>query len=143
MSDESEERAFLRALKKNEDDTTTRLVYADWLDERGHHEEAERMRKWDAAKAWLVHFCDEHNPKPDGEEEPYEWVIDYETLLDLGRDAVEQTDKDWLGFSCGNNMDMCDALRGHAREFWENWSVVTGIALPPDYEKKSGFSCAC
>src|SRR5205814_1124014 len=46
--------AFLKALAKNEDDTATRLVYADWLDEHGEHEEADRQRKWPAAKEWLV-----------------------------------------------------------------------------------------
>jgi uncharacterized protein (TIGR02996 family) len=30
-----EERAFVRAIADNPDDETTRLVYADWLDERG------------------------------------------------------------------------------------------------------------
>ena len=49
--------AFLKALAENEDDTTTRLVYADWLDEQGEHEEADRQRKWPAAKEWLVRFC--------------------------------------------------------------------------------------
>jgi hypothetical protein len=40
-------------------------------------------------------------------------------------------------------MTMCDALRANSREFWENWSVVTGVPLPPDYENKGGFHCAC
>ncbi|HEV3257586.1 MAG TPA: TIGR02996 domain-containing protein, partial [Gemmataceae bacterium] len=31
----NEREAFLKALAENEDDTTTRLVYADWLEERG------------------------------------------------------------------------------------------------------------
>ena len=137
----NERKAFEKALKKNEDDTTTRLVYADWLDEQGEHEEADRMRKWPAAKAWLVKLCEENNPPPDDEEE---WFIDYETLVELGREAVERkgADKE-LWFSCGNNMGMCDALRDNAAEFWKNWSIVTGTPVPPEAAENSGFSCAC
>jgi uncharacterized protein (TIGR02996 family) len=134
--------AFLKALAENEDDTPTRLVYADWLDEQGEHEEADRQRKWPAAKEWLVRFCQAHNPGPD-DEDPYEWVISYEDLLALGRQAVEEADGGGLGFSCGNNMSMCDALRANTREFWRNWSIVTGIPLPPGAVDKSGFRCAC
>jgi uncharacterized protein (TIGR02996 family) len=138
----NERAGFLKLLAENEDDTTTRLVYADWLDERGEHEEADRQRKWPAAKEWLVKFCAANNPP--SEDDLDEWYISYETLIGLGREAVERdgADKD-LWFSCGNNMTMCDALRSHAAEFWKNWSIVTGIPVPPDAADKSGFSCAC
>jgi uncharacterized protein (TIGR02996 family) len=137
----TEQDAFLKALAEDEDDTTTRLVYADWLDDHGEHEEADRQRKWTPAKAWLVRFCRDHNPAPD--EDSDEWVISHETLLELGREAVEGAGTGWVGFSCGNNMTMCEALRANRREFWQNWSVVTGIPLPPDVEDKSSFGCAC
>ena len=137
----SERDAFLKVLADNEDDTTTRLVYADWLDEYGEHEEADRQRKWPAAKQWLVRFCQFNNPADDLD--PDEWFISYETLLELGREAVEREGGEELWFHCGNNMKMCDALRANPRAFWENWSIVTGVPLPPDVEAKSGFSCAC
>jgi uncharacterized protein (TIGR02996 family) len=135
----SERDAFLKALADNEDDTTTRLVYADWLDEHGEHEEADRQRKWQPAKEWLVQFCRDHNPSPD-EEDHYTWVISYEDLLEIGRETLEG-DED--GLSCGNNMEMCDALNANSREFWKNWSIVTGIAVPEDVDERSYFSCAC
>ena len=139
----NERDAFLKTLAQNEDDTPTRLVYADWLDENGEHEEADRQRKWPAAKEWLVRFCREHNPDPD-EEDPYEWVISYEELVELGRQAIKRTDEDgYYGFHCGNNMGMSYALQTNSREFWKNWSIVTGIPLPPDVENKSSFTCAC
>ncbi len=134
--------AFLEALSANEDDTPTRLVYADWLDDQGEHEEADRHRKWPAAKEWLVRFCRDHNPSPE-DEDLEEWVISYEGLIELGRTAVEEADQGRLGFSCGNNMTMCDALRGNSQEFWMNWSVVTGIPLPRGVEDPGHFSCAC
>jgi uncharacterized protein (TIGR02996 family) len=137
----NERDAFLKALSDNEDDTPTRMVYADWLDDHGEHEEADRQRKWPAAKEWLVQFCQDNNPDPD--EDPDEWVISYEELLELGRTAVEQANESRFGFSCGNNMTMCDALRANRRKFWKNWSIVTGIPLPPDAEETGGFSCAC
>src|SRR6188472_327361 len=102
--------AFLKALADNEDDTTTRLVYADWLDEHGEHEEADRQRRWPAAKEWLVRFCRDHNRPPD-EEDPFEQVISYRELLERAWEAVERVD-DWGAvLSCGNNLTMCTALR--------------------------------
>lgn len=137
--------AFLAALAANEDDTTTRLVYADWLDEQGEHEEADRQRKWPAAKEWLVRFCAANNRyAPDDDEV---WYISYETLLELGLDAVaradETADETLYGFSCGNNETVCNALRRNAYAFWENWSVVTGIALPLNQEHNGSFGCGC
>jgi uncharacterized protein (TIGR02996 family) len=41
----SEEAAFLAALKANPADDTTRLVYADWLDEHGAPAKAEYLRR--------------------------------------------------------------------------------------------------
>ena len=72
----NERDAFLEALARNEDDTPTRLVYADWLDEQGEHEEADRQRKWPAAKEWLVRFCRRFNPHPDDEDPDY-WDFVY------------------------------------------------------------------
>ena len=138
MSDEKERKAFLKALKKNEDDTTTRLVYADWLDERGEHEEADRMRKWPAAKEWLFRFFQEHD-----QGDYIGQLNSYGDLLELGRVAVEEANEWGLGFDCGSNESLCDALRGNARKFWENWSVVMGIPLPPEADKNLGFGCSC
>lgn len=134
---------FLDALRVNEDDESTRRIYANWLEEQGEYEEAERQRQWAQAKAWLVRFCREHNPVPtDRYYDEFERVISYETILELGRKAVRDGN---LGFSCGNNMKMCDGLREHSREFWRNWSIVTGIPLPSDSSdgEMGHFRCAC
>lgn len=136
----NERDAFVKHLAANEDDATARLVFVDWLDEHGEHEEADRHRKWPAAKQWLVRLCEANNPP--SEDDPDEWFISYQTLLELGREGTERTGE-WYGFSCANNMSMCDALRENSAEFWKNWSVVTGIPLPPGIEEKSGFGCAC
>jgi uncharacterized protein (TIGR02996 family) len=139
VSAKSERKAFLAALEKNEDDTTTRLVFADWLDENGEHEEADRMRKWPAAKEWLVRLC-EHNNTADLEEE---WIITYEKLVELGRQAMKEAgESGGFGFWATHNDAMCHALATNTREYWTNWSIVTGVPVPPDADQKSYF-CAC
>jgi uncharacterized protein (TIGR02996 family) len=40
----NEEAAFLRAIQANPSDETAKLVYADWLDERGEHDKAAYLR---------------------------------------------------------------------------------------------------
>ena len=124
--------AFLKALAENEDDTTTRLVYADWLEEQGEHEEADRERKWPAAKEWLVRFCKENWQYPE---------VFYKQLIEFGRQAAKEespSDRVYL-----DNENMWHALQANSQEFWKNWSVVTGVPVPLDVEDKSSFSCSC
>src|SRR5262245_45078222 len=126
----SERDAFLRALKNNEDDVPTRMVYADWLDDQGEHEEADRQRKWPAAKEWLVRFCREHNPAVSEEDNAYYEVdLSYKGLVELAREAVEEAGEGgFIGIDCGRNETMCDVLRACKGEFWKNWAIVTGVA---------------
>lgn len=145
----NEGNAFLKLLAENEDDTTTRLVFADWLDEHGEHEEADRQRKWPAAKEWLVRFCRDNNPDPvrDSETRP----IPYEALMELGWTIAIRIDEnagsglnpESIAYYCGNNIDMCYALRSGFTEFLANWSIVTGMPLPSDAGDNVHFGCAC
>lgn len=133
----NEREGFLKLLAENEDDTTTRLVYADWLDDRGEHDEANRQRQWAAAKAWLVRFFQDN----DGGDYLGE-LNSYEELIELGRAAVKEANEHGFGFDCGSNESLCEALRANSAVFWKNWSIVTGIPLPADAEK-SYFGCSC
>jgi uncharacterized protein (TIGR02996 family) len=132
--------AFLKALAENENDTTTRLVFADWLDEQGEHEEADRQRKWPAAKEWLVRLCNE-----DASYRPFS----YEELIEFGRRVVKEesiSDRvypDNSGRVFFDNWDLWSVLRANSQEFWKNWSVVTGIALPPSLEDKDFHHWEC
>jgi len=138
-------------LAENEDDTRIRWIYADWLDERGEHEEADRQRKWPMAKEWLVQFWQKHCSPREGkldyeepDENPYAYFhISYETLLKLGRRAVDEADDDGICFYCGANEEMKEHLLASGQEFWKNWSIVTGIPLPPSVEKNRYFTCSC
>jgi uncharacterized protein (TIGR02996 family) len=42
----TDEDAFIRAIQADPEDTATRLVYADWLEERGQTARAEHLRRW-------------------------------------------------------------------------------------------------
>jgi len=129
-----EEDGFIKALEENEDDTATRLVYADWLDEHGEHEEADRQRKWPAAKAWLREFCGEEDDDADA------YYIGVNALIEEARQALEDGS---LTVECGANQDMCDRLREDCREFWQKVAIVTGLPLPEGYAENSRFGCAC
>ncbi len=140
--------AFLKALAENEDDNLTRSVYADWLDDHGEYDEAERQRQWPAAKAWLVRFCREIDEEGSEEEidegNPYSYIgITYAKLVRLGHKAVEEADEGRVVLDCGANQDLADALRANAREFWRCWSAVTGVPVPAAAEGKSFFGCSC
>jgi uncharacterized protein (TIGR02996 family) len=116
------------------DDHAARAVYADWLDERGEHEEADRQRKYVPAKAWLRAFCGIE----DDDAEAY--YIGVNTLI---REAGKALEDGSLIVDCGANEDMCDNLRRDCREFWHNVSVVTGLPLPEGHAEKSRFGCSC
>ena len=131
----NERKAFEKALKKNEDDTTTRLVYADWLDEQGEHEEADRQRKWPAAKEWLVGFSKENSGY---QEASYEGLIAFGRQVAREEGSSERSER--ISFE---NEALWEALRTHSQEFFQNWSVVTGIPLPPGLENKGFHYWAC
>lgn len=130
----NERDCFLKALKENEDDISTRLLYADWLDDQGEHEEADRQRKWPAAKAWLREFCGEEDDEADA------YYLGVNALI---REARRALDDGSLIVDCGANQAMCDRLRQDCREFWLKVSVVTGLSLPERYAETSRFGCAC
>lgn len=165
---------FLQALAANEDDTSLRLVFADWLDDNGEHEEADRQRKWPAAKEWFVRFCRENNPQPgdDTDTRPIspERLIEMGTwavssifernkahltdeamfnMLQMGWNALEQTRlipraEQWeFDFGFGNNETMMYAFWPVIGEYWKNWSIVTGVPLPPGAVEKTRTHCGC
>lgn len=129
---ESHREAFLAALAANEDDTDTRLIYADWLEERGESAEADRQRRWPESKAWLVRFCEtEDSPSydlvvraamsPDGRysRDDYGVVIDEYGIYSGGRSTSGSIPS----------------------EFWEHLSIVTGKKFPVIHD--GYFRCSC
>ncbi len=154
MSDQTERNQFLAALLRNEDDIPTRMAYADWLDEIGEHEEADRQRRWPAAKQWIKDLCDAYRPTEeyrkklgdDAFDYRMETYIPYERLIERAFDAVtdeEDTKEGWLFIGLGASDSLCDDLRDHSALFWENWSIITGIPIATNRIKNASYSCAC
>jgi uncharacterized protein (TIGR02996 family) len=146
MSQEDDRRAFLKAIADNPWDAEgPRAVYADWLDEVGEYEEAERQRRHVKAERWLREFAAQHRDGFDGEDE-----ITYEQVVQAGREYVAPANDrlwGWGGFTQTGQESLRDVMCNHAtaREYWRCWSVVTGQPAPAELEEvpPSPFSCSC
>jgi uncharacterized protein (TIGR02996 family) len=133
----NERERFMKALEKNEDDTAVRLAFADRLDEQGEHEEADRQRKWPASKAWIIGYCEDHQP---GEFDEFERLT-YEDIMEIALEAAVNADDDGGHINCGRNMELC--YSGQWPEFWKHWSIVSGIPLKTEVVQNMRYSCAC
>lgn len=129
--------AFLAALEANEDDIATRLVYADWLEEAGETEEANRQRLWPAAKAWIVAFVEQHVREYYGDDDD-DYRMDYAALMEEASAVVEDSDP---YINCGPCENLQSALWSHGKEFWANWAIVTG--KPSPNPENVTYGCAC
>lgn len=129
----NEREQFLKALEANEDDISVRMAFADFLDDSGEHEEADRQRKWPASKAWIIGFCEDNGEDEFGE-------IATLTYAEIMNRAMEAALGDG-SFNCGNNMEL--SYSDHWPEFWKHWSIVTGLYMPPENVYEIRYSCAC
>ncbi len=139
-----DERAeFERAMRDNPDDIATHRIYADWLSERGHDDEAAYHRRWTpavrVAERWFENLGGQHfNP------------YDIDSEKGIPAEELIQAGHDWLakGESYTQHGDetlqefMWDEF--NRRQFWDNWEMATGIK-PPDGTEQDGFifRCAC
>lgn len=138
---ESERQAFLNAIEAGPwDDELTRGVFADWLDDRGEHEEADRQRQWVPSSRWLRELAARHYTGYD-EGRPFE----YEEILQAGHEYIDHDG--YLVQYDGQSLQ--DEIYGNSKEFWRHWSIVTGRALPAknrwgrDFTDSQPFSCSC
>ncbi len=116
--------AFETVLQKDEDDTTTRMVYADWLDEHDQPEEADRQRKWPAAKKWLQAYAANISIY-DPPDVAYDNLIEGLKTNEIFAHGTDLHDLDQL--------EDADDLKYHASIF---------LGIPVDLERFS-FSCSC
>lgn len=127
---------FLRAIKAEPQNYLSRCVFADWLDERGEHEEAERQRSYEAAWKWFEELAENDGYTWDGEGK-----ITAETLVEAGNVFAANN----TAFVQRGSSGLQDALYGERSRFtfWRNWSVVTGRPIPEWALDESPFRCSC
>ncbi len=155
----SEKEAFLSAIQKDRYDQTTRLVFADWLEENGFDDDALFQRKWtpkyQKAEDWLrdfagkcgktcINYNDAWDARRGGEDVELVWQdITYEMIVQAGHDYVDHGDY----FTQVGSEEARDMCRGEAAElFWEHWETVTGRTKTPreqDEWTNGPFSCTC
>lgn len=134
--------AFERSLKENMFDYQTRLVFADWLEENGHDDEAKEQRRmagveWMHSVAWLQYFAGRCGDTCTNYDVAYKnginpvWVpITLEDVVEAGHAALR--DKyGWGGFTQFGSEKARDMMFDtNTKElFWKHWQVVTGVRV--------------
>lgn len=127
----TQQETFLKLIAENEDDQTTRLIYADWLDDHGMVDEAMRQRNWIAAKQELINLLDLDVP----DEEEYEPTTPFRYFIQMLND---NNGRDWINF--GNRETLMYEYQNNKETVWRLWSIITGKPCP--IELPYG-SCAC
>lgn len=163
---------FLEQIAEDDMNEESHLVYADWLEENGEDEEADRQRKYVPAKQWIIDLCERlcNNRAKKIKEYMEDWPEDYEDqtleeacdnyydkitydeLMEIATEAIEKNpDKPWIGNGHmnwgGKESIMNDFSNDYSpgeqvKEFWKNWEIVTGLQGPED-PLSVGYSCAC
>ena len=135
---DDERAAFLAAIQADWDNDELRLVYADWLEEHGEHDEARRQRDWpavrEASKERVREIAEDlgdyhgyrgHQP------------MNYDVLMQAAHDYLEHGD--CLIQEGGQSWQ--DEFPAFSDEFWEHYEIITGRTNAD--ERDSFFRCSC
>lgn len=142
MSSDDDRMIFEAALRANEDDEMTRLVFADWLDEHGEPEEATRHRQWKGSKEWLLKFHESFYPLGD-DEDACDGYMPFETMIETAETTLSSRGVEECDFGRAESL-MYGVLE--SPDFWRHASIVTGVPLSEDLEgfrRRLSFHCAC
>ena len=138
---------FLKIISENPTDYVHRNIYADWLDEHGEHEEADRQRKYEASDKWMIDFASQHSSGGDEWYGPFHQYTK-DDLLEAAMSALEaEREGDWWNGLVQQGSDsLRDALweEETRNKFWEHFSILTGYSLAEEEKKNvTPFSCSC
>ncbi len=120
-----------KTIESRPDDQTTRLVYADWLEQNDQPEEADRQRKYLASERWLKNFADIVD-------------ADFEEMMDVAEshclDDEGDRKKVWPDYLIdGGKWDGEQT----PEKFWVHYHIVTGRNPDTEYGLPGIFSCSC
>ena len=124
--------AFIKQLEEEEDDETTRLVFSDWLEERGEIKESERHRSWKAAKQWFQSLCEKHSSD--------KYVLSVSSFIGIGNlCSTSNTHSIYFVAKIRDLDKLCTLLNSCTDSFWKNWEVITGKTHEGDRGKPKFF----
>ena len=142
MNKEGQREAFLHKISEDKYDQTTRLIFADWLDENDYPEDANKQREWtpewQKSEDWLTDFAERCT-------EGYELDEDYkkctlEQLVKVINCYLEDGSSSvmsGLGFAA---QDLYDEER---EAFWYHWEEYTKATVDETYRTSEPFRCGC
>ena len=130
-------RQTLAHLADNEDDVAVRLAFADWLDDQGEQKEGRRQRQWPAAKQWFESMMDGGSGQSG---------FTFKQIIEAGETArlhwLRRPKQARAEVICGSDHDLSARFRQTGEEFWEHWSIITGLEMPEERGKPTTFKCA-
>jgi uncharacterized protein (TIGR02996 family) len=113
MSDEPDKNLFEEMIRADRYDRVTRLIFADWLEEHGHDDEAVVQRSWtiekQLAEDWLTGYAQEHN-------------LAYADLIRAAHHFLDTGETNYVGVEVANVL--FDPSR--REEFWRRFETATG-----------------
>ena len=140
---------FAEALSRNPLDHSTRLIYADWLDEEGLSDDADRQRKFVPAFLFLAEFTEERYNQNNWNDSEGNLIIgpdglDYSRVLAeiaYWEETIRNRTPDIVFGSDYAQEAMSDP--DTRKKFWDCFQTVTGTVPPQVVVDQEWYRCAC